>query len=80
VVAFPDQPRIVVAAKRDAAGVRAALTTAAIRARRLGAGRIWLIRTNVNSGEAAAWRAAFQAQRLLAAPLGPPGLTVIAVN
>jgi hypothetical protein len=79
-VVFPDQPRIVVAAQRDGPGVRAALTTAVNRARGLGAGRIWLIRTDVNRDEVSAWRAAFQAERLQATPIGPRGLTAIAVN
>jgi hypothetical protein len=72
---FPDQPDIVVARNRDAAGVDAALSQAL--AQRSACGRIWLVRTHVIAAERRAWIAALGQQKLTTTPVGHDGLSVI---
>ena len=72
---FPDQPDIVVARNRDAAGVDAALSQAL--AQRSACGRIWLVRTHVIAAERRAWIAALGQQKLTTPPVGHDGLSVI---
>ena len=76
---FPDQPRIVVAANRDPAGVDAALAQALAQARQRSSQRIWLIRTHMSTPEAAAWNAALARDGLSAQPLAD-GLSVVSVG
>jgi hypothetical protein len=52
---FPAQPRIIVAANRDVAAIRAAMQEALARVRPGTCTRIWLVRTHVNTAEHAAW-------------------------
>jgi hypothetical protein len=73
---FPDQPRIVVAANRDQAGVTAALAQALAQARERSSKRIWLIRTHVSTEEQAAWNEALARNGLSAHPLAD-GLSVL---
>jgi hypothetical protein len=61
---FPGQPRIVVAAQRDVAGIRAAMDQAVQLAPPGDCSRIWLVRTHVNAAELAAWRTVLAALRL----------------
>jgi hypothetical protein len=77
---FPDQPRIVVAFSRVNSGVAAALSQAVRESRQRSCSPIWLIRTHVNSTEAAAWRASLQNERLTATPVGVASLTIINVR
>jgi hypothetical protein len=74
---FPDQPRIVVASARDAAGVDAALSHALAEARPYRCARIWLVRTHVVRGEPAAWAAALRRHGQSSTRIGPGGLAVI---
>jgi hypothetical protein len=76
---FPDQPRIVVAANRDQAGVDAALAQALAQARQRSSQRIWLIRTHVSTQEQAAWNVALARDGLSAKPLAD-GLSVVSVG
>jgi hypothetical protein len=73
---FPGQPRIVVAANRDTAGVHAALAQALTLARQRSSTRIWLVRTHMSSQEAAAWSAALVWSGLSARPV-EDGLDVV---
>ena len=57
---FPAQPRIVVAANRNSAGVSAAVSQAVAQQRRGTCARIWLVRTHVSVAEQAAWQAALR--------------------
>jgi len=77
---FPGQPRIVVAFSRVNSGVAAGLSQAVRESRQRSCSPIWLIRTHVNSTEAAAWRASLQNERLTATPVGVAGLTIINVR
>jgi hypothetical protein len=74
---FPDQPRIVVASARDAAGVDSALSHALAEARPYRCARIWLVRTHVGPGEGAAWAAALSRHGQSSIPVGRDGLAVI---
>jgi hypothetical protein len=67
---FPAQPRIVVAAQRDAAGIRAAIASALRLAPHGQCSRIWLVRTHVNAAELAAWRTVLAQLRLAPASGG----------
>jgi hypothetical protein len=74
---FPDQPRIVVASNRNLAGVTAALRDALSRIRAGSCERIWLVRSHVSTGEAAAWKTALAAAHLTPAAIGDDGLSVL---
>ncbi len=76
---FPAQPRIIVAANRNPAGVDAALAhaQALTQAHQRSCARIWLVRTHVSAAEQAAWTVALRHQGVSAAPVGPSGLSVI---
>jgi hypothetical protein len=77
---FPDQPRIVVAFNRVQSGVSAALSQAVKESRERSCSPIWLIRTHVNSTEAAAWRQALRNEQLTATPVGVHELRIIQVR
>lgn len=74
---FPDQPGIVVARDRNAAGVDAALTEARMKALQHHGTRIWLVRTHVAGFETAAWDAALKWQGLVARSIGHGGLSLL---
>lgn len=74
---FPDQPQIVVAGNRDAAGVRNALDRALAQARSHPGARIWVIRIHVTLIESDAWAAALRADHVALQPVGGAGLAVI---
>jgi hypothetical protein len=77
---FPRQPRIVVAFSRASSGVAAALSQAVKESRQRSCSPIWLIRTHVNSSEAAAWRASLRNEKLTATPVGVADLAIINVR
>ena len=74
---FPAQPRIVVAANRNSAGVSAAVSQAMAQQRRGTCARIWLVRTHVSADEQAAWQAALHHHGLAARTVGQHGLSVV---
>jgi hypothetical protein len=74
---FPDQPRIVVARNRTAAGVEAALDEALARTRQRAGTRIWLVRTHVIGPEQEAWNAALRRKGLTATPIDDDGLAIL---
>ena len=77
---FTDQPRIVVARDRDAAGVEAALSVARAQALKHPGARIWLIRTHVLGPEMGAWDAALKKRGLTSKSVGHDGLLVMTVG
>jgi hypothetical protein len=77
---FPQQPRIVVAYSRVYPGVAAALSQAVKESRQRSCSPIWLIRTHVNSTEAAAWRTSLRNEQLTATPVGVHELRIIRVR
>jgi len=76
---FPTQPRIVVALNGKPGGVTSALSQAVHQSELRSCTTIWLIRTHVSASEAAAWRTALSARRLVATPVGRDGLSIIQV-
>jgi hypothetical protein len=77
---FPDQPRVVVARDRNAAGVDAALTEARTQAMEHPGARVWLIRTHMAGFEKTAWNTALKRQGLTAKSVGHDGLSVVQVS
>ena len=74
-VRFPAASRIVVAADRDPASVTRAVRAAVALA---GSGRIWLVRSHVNAGEARAWESALAGLPVQVIAVGPEPLAVSA--
>jgi len=74
---FPDQPSVVVAANRNAAGVDSALAEARAQALHHRGAQIWLVRSHVNTVEQAAWDAALRRDGLTAKSIGSDGLALI---
>jgi hypothetical protein len=83
---FPDQPRIVVAQTRDAAGVDAAVGQAVTRAEQVRAvqgrvvqvraARLWLVRIHLTAEETLSWDAALRRRGLRAERVEGLGLAV----
>jgi hypothetical protein len=79
-IAYPQNPQIVLASDRTPATVDAALVAAVHQARTRPGAKIWLVRTHVNGPEAAAWRGSLQKMHLTARPAGPAGLTAVTIG
>lgn len=77
---YPDQPRIVVALSRTAAGVDTALEQAVAQSRERGCTPIWLIRTHVTSVEEEAYDTWLKQRHLSAITVAAGGLSRVRLN
>ncbi len=77
---FPNQPRIVVALARDAAGVYTAMNQALAQSRERGCSNMYLIRTHITLPENDAYDAWMNQHHVSADPVGPTGLSIIRMN
>jgi hypothetical protein len=78
--AFPTQTEVVVASGRTYARIERGLAKASAMAERGPGARIWLVRSHVSIPENRAWNRAIDNLHLDREPIGPDGLTMLAVG